>query len=45
MRKQNGFTQEELAEKLKIPRTISEWESGHTRCLYCAVRLDTIILD
>jgi transcriptional regulator with XRE-family HTH domain len=31
LRKQNGFTQEELAEKFSItPQAISKWENGHT---------------
>ena len=31
LRKRNGFTQEELAEKLEIsPQAISKWENGHT---------------
>ncbi|MCL2199320.1 MAG: helix-turn-helix transcriptional regulator [Defluviitaleaceae bacterium] len=31
LRKRNGFTQEELAEKLKISaQAISKWENGHT---------------
>ena len=31
LRKQNGFTQEELAEKLEISaQAISKWENGHT---------------
>ena len=31
LRKQNGFTQDELAEKLKITaQAISKWENGHT---------------
>ena len=31
LRKKNGFTQEELAEKLEIsPQAISKWENGHT---------------
>ena len=31
LRKKNGFTQEELAEKLELsPQAISKWENGHT---------------